>query len=282
MKKEEIFAKINDSNIPGLPPAIKEVFAELKNPATLDMQSLIEKIASFGELETLLLKQFNKNYFRKQFHIKSLHEAIRYFGARTIQNILLYLVIRSFSAKLLDKTGFLRANYWRHCLGASVAAHELATITGDCDPYLMFSYGLIHDIGIFVIEHSLPELILKIREVQKKGLTHFDAEKEAMDGVTHEDIGDWLCKKWELPDEIRNIVAYHHRPHATSLNSNEVFLFHKADVISATYYESLMGIYSFHDRKPVLDALGLDPAIITRIKEILPDEVNKIREIFSF
>jgi len=149
-------------------PGYKGGFRRIKKSGHVGHAVTHRKIASFGELETLLLKQFNKNYFRKQFHIKSLHEAIRYFGARTIQNILLYLVIRSFSAKLLDKTGFLRANYWRHCLGASVAAHELATITGDCDPYLMFSYGLIHDIGIFVIEHSLPELILKIREVQKK------------------------------------------------------------------------------------------------------------------
>lgn len=282
MDRHEILERINNADIPDLPPVIKEVFTLLKSPSTLDMQLLVSKITSYGELKALILSKFNNGYFRRRHNVETIQEGIKYFGLQTLQNILLYLIIRSLSSKIQDKTGFHRTNYWKHCLGSSIIAHNLAINTGLCDPYLMFSYGLIHDIGISVIEYSLPELIFEIREVQKRGITHIIAERTVMDGITHEDIGLWLCNKWELPDEIGNIVAFHHRPKATSQNAEEVLLFYKADILSTIYYESLMGINPFIDKNRIIASLNLEPQVVTKITEQLPEEVQKAREIFNF
>jgi len=36
------------------------------------------------------------------------------------------------------------------------------------------------------------------------------AEKVVLGGLTHAEIGMWLCEKWGLPREIVEIVGYHH------------------------------------------------------------------------
>ncbi|HOJ77026.1 MAG TPA: HDOD domain-containing protein [Bacillota bacterium] len=282
MDRQEIFAKLNSADIPDLPQEIKDIFALIKNPTTSDLQLLISMIASYGQLEALLLSKFNNEYFSSRHRINTLQEGIKYFGLQTIQNLLLYLVIRSFASRIPDQTGSHRSNYWKHCLGTSIIAHKLAVATDFCDPYLMFSYGLIHDIGIFVIEYALPEVPVKVLELIKQGHTHVAAEKKVMDGVTHEEIGSWLCQRWALPEAIVNLVAFHHRPQANPVKNDAIILFNKADLLSTIFYQSLMGINSWEKQSQILNSLNLDPQLITAIKGQLPEEIQKARALFCF
>ena len=73
---------------------------------------------------------------------------------------------------------FDNKTYWKHCIGTSIAAHLIADETGLCDKDKMFTYGLIHDIGITVLDICLPQHLDKIHTMQlERGVHHIAAEK---------------------------------------------------------------------------------------------------------
>ena len=60
-----------------------------------------------------------------------------------------------------------------------------------CDKEKIFTYGLIHDIGITVLDICLPEHLDKIHTMQLNGIHQLVAEKIVLGGLTHENIGMW-------------------------------------------------------------------------------------------
>ena len=84
----------------------------------------------------------------------------------------------------------------------------------------------------------IDEIISKLL----KGIHQIVAEKTVLGGLTHADIGAWLCRKWNIREDIINIVEFHHSPLLSRLNTCEVKLLHLADIISTEYYEKLLGI----------------------------------------
>lgn len=169
-------------------------------------------------------------------------------------------------------------------MGTSVASYMIADETGLCDKEKIFTYGLIHDIGITVLDICLPDHLDRIFTMQmEKGVHQIVAEKIVLGGITHSEIGIWICEKWGLPEEIIEIVGYHHTPFANSKASNEVKIMHLADHISTNYYENLLGTentFIYADR--LMEMLNLPKEIIENIARKLPEELNKISRIRFF
>ena len=84
---------------------------------------------------------------------------------------------------------FHNKKYWKHCLATSMAAYMISAETKLSDKDKMFTYGLIHDIGITVLDICLPDYLDEINEMHLKGTHQLIAEKIVLDGITHAEIG---------------------------------------------------------------------------------------------
>ena len=154
---------------------------------------------------------------------------------------------------------------------------QIAKILNISDGNKLFTYGLIHDIGITILDACLPEKLTKISEKHMGGLHQIVAEKIVLNGLTHADIGKWICEEWGLPEEICDVVGYHHNPFLKENISIDVIIMHLADSISTNYYEGLLGnkidfVYSEKTRLK----LGLSKEIVQELADKLPEEVKKI------
>lgn len=190
----------------------------------------------------------------------------------------LLLPNRSGRAKLFDNKA-----YWKHCIGTSIVSSMIAHETSLCDKDKMFTYGLIHDIGVIVLDICLPDYLNKIYSLQLKGLHQIVAEKIVLSGLTHTEIGMWVCGEWGLPKEITEIVGYHHTPFINSQVSNEVMVMHLADSISTNYYEKLMGnetTFVYSER--IREKLNISKEFVEDISKRLPKEVDKVNRIIDF
>lgn len=104
---------------------------------------------------------------------------------------------------------------WRHSLACAVAAGVIEQRNRDRRPDLRCAHlaGLLHDIGKAVIALYFPEEQARIdRLMVTTGMSLFDAEREALDGVTHCEIGGWLAERWDMPEGVVRAVALHHAP----------------------------------------------------------------------
>jgi len=142
---------------------------------------------------------------------------------RRFQDAIISIISRTL---LPEKSGrsklFSRISYWKHCMGTSIASCKHAAKVGICDKYELFAYGLVHDIGIAVLDTCLPEVLDEVFTKVEEGTPQIIAEKGVMGGLTHLDIGAWICEKWGLPENIRSVVEYYHKPLLTKRYADDI------------------------------------------------------------
>ncbi|MBB2183293.1 HDOD domain-containing protein [Lachnospiraceae bacterium MD1] len=270
-------------NLPQIPKDFGEIVNMFSKPNDYDLNLCVEYFSRFPELETVLIRELN--YISKlEKKIQTIKEAINYLGAKNSA-----LIIIAYVTRLLipDKNGrtkiFDNKKYWKHCLATSMAAYMISAETKLSDKDKMFTYGLIHDIGITVLDICLPDYLDEINEMHLKGTHQLIAEKIVLDGITHAEIGSWICKEWGLPDEILDIVGFHHTPMLANRNVDEVRIMHLADSISTNYYERLLGNNTtFIYTNKIMETLNINKAFIDYIIEKIPSEVDKLNRIIIF
>lgn len=285
MGDHKIYQLIENSGyLPKIPKDVGEVLEMLNSPVELDIDMLIEKVSNTEQLNELMIRNLNSGYFQLSKRIDTIREAIIYLGMHTVQNLLIFFITSQLFNNLREKRPriFTMKRYWNHVLGTSVASCMISSRIKVSDRYKLFSYGLIHDIGIAVLDTCLPELIDKITEKLQNGTHQIIAERIVLGGITHSDIGAWLCRKWNLRDDIVNIVEIHHTPFLAKSNNDELKIIHLADVISTDYYEKLFGLNLNHGMNTkIMNSLGIAENDIQVISEVLPKELEKLSGYFS-
>lgn len=283
MQNHSIIKLIQQSNyLPVIPKELGEILNMLQDPYSYDIDECIIKLSGITDLEKNLISALNYKLNRKSLTLK---DAVLYLGANNTRMIAIAYITR---LMLPDRKGrtkqFNRKIYWKHCIATSIASHNISAETGLCDKDRLFTYGLIHDIGITVLDICLPEHLDKIYAMQlEQKLHHIVAEKIVLDGITHAEIGMWICKEWGLPEEITDVVGYHHTPFINNKTSNELKIMHLADSISTNYYEKLLG-----DDKGLLyldktrELLNLSREFVDSIAATLPEKVDKVSRIINF
>ncbi len=280
MSQHKIIDMIKRSGyLPEIPKDFGEILKMLIEPSEYNIDQCVEKFSQFPQLETILIQiiNCNSNFNREVNNIK---DAIIYLGAKTAKAVAIAYVTRLLLANNKGRSQIFDNNkYWKHCVGTSIASYMIAAKTKLCDKDKMFTYGLIHDIGVTVLDMCLPEHLDKIYQLHLKGTHQIVAEKIVLDGITHAEIGMWLCKEWNLPDEIADVVGFHHSPLLAENHQDEVKIMHLGDSISTSYYEKLLGnpsTFIFADK--ILKSLNVDKEFVKHIIKTLPIEVDKLNQ----
>lgn len=283
MTKDELFAKIESSGfLPTPSDEVSEILEILNNPIELDIDYLSEKVNSVPQLNELMIKNLNTGYFRTRNEIHTIKEAIVYLGMGTVQNLIIFFITQElFSGGGKDKKRvFNMDHYYKHILGTSIASTMLSDRLKIGDKYKLFSYGLIHDIGIAMLDTCVPEVLDEVTQKLEKGMHQVVAERSVLGGITHSEVGGWLCERWHIPADITDIVKYHHTPFALKTLTDELKLIYIADAISTEYYEKLLGVNLNHQiSKKITESLGLTDEDINVIVKSLPGEIEKMTYI---
>lgn len=285
MQNHPVIKLIRRSNcIPEIPRTFGEALNMLLEPYEFSIDECIDKLQNVPGLETALLRVLNytSTLDRKMLTLK---DAVLYLGAKNIRIIAiayitkLLLPNRSGRAKI-----FNNRTYWKHCIATSIASRMIAARTGLCDKDRIFTYGLIHDIGITVLDICLPEYLDRIYEMQmERGVHQIVAEKIVLKGITHSEIGMWLCGEWGLPEEIKEVVGHHHYPFQSVYAGNEVRIIYLADSISTNYYVKLLGTdTTFNYTNITMEMLNLSREVTEDIALRLPEEVERVNRIVDF
>ncbi len=266
----------------GILPEIPKFFGETLNllldPDTYSVDTCIDKILSYPELEAKLIDALN-NSARLNRSVNSIREAVVYLGPKNSR-----IIAISYISKLLvpyrgNAKIFSSRRYWNHCVGTAIAGEMIAEETGLSNKDKIFTYGLVHDIGVTVLDNCMPDQLDQVYNRQMKGLHQIAAEKIVLQGITHAEIGGWFCGVCGLSSEVIDIVRYHHSPFLIKEQSDEVKIMHLADSISTNYYEKLLGnetnlIYS----ERVRSEIKLSTDFIEEVSRELPDRVDKFNQ----
>jgi putative nucleotidyltransferase with HDIG domain len=111
-----------------------------------------------------------------------------------------------------DAEVFGRVDLWRHSLATAVAAQVLAEHVSSEDPEVVFSAGLLHDIGKTILVRAAREQYVDLlQKCADHNRSVVEAERDFF-ATDHAEVAGRLLTGWKFPERIAAAVAGHHHP----------------------------------------------------------------------
>lgn len=197
---------LNDhKELSSLPQTLAEVLRVVKDENS-SAQDLAKVLMRDPALTAKVLRIVNSPFYGGR-EVTSVTQAVVTLGIRAITALAL-------STSIYDMTGSWqfaveRPRFWRHSLQVALASRSIAEAIRYPHPEEPFVCGLLHDLGILVLEKSFPEKFERIWRQVESGEKLCDLE-EGIWGTDHARVGQFLLEQWQLPTVICQAVGHHH------------------------------------------------------------------------
>ena len=199
--------------VPMLSPSASRL-VQLSSAPDHELGEVIDLVKTDANLTARVLKVVNSAAFGLINSISSVDRAVSFLGERIVVSIALGDCASKLFEKQLDGYEAAGGDLWKHDLRTAIAAREVVVQTKlAISPDLAFTAGLLHDIGKALISDYLrgtaSEAIQLISAQDSKD--YLDAEERII-GFDHTQAGFELAKEWRLPEELAEVILYHHHP----------------------------------------------------------------------
>lgn len=199
--------------LPALPTTVMKVLEICKDPNLKPID--LNKVISLDPVLTgAVLKLINSAYYAITEKVTSIVRAIIMLGLNTVKNLALTISVMG----QMDKKGNIGAldmeGFWRHSLATGVVAKKIAMTKGEDSKKLeeFFVAGLLHDVGKIVLNKAITDdyyEVIKLSDTKAKDL--IECETEILN-TNHIEVAKLICEKWNLSDELRDAIIFHHSP----------------------------------------------------------------------
>lgn len=243
-------------NLPSIPIVMFEVTKLLDNPMT-STNELGKIISKDQGLTAKILTVANSPLYGLPRKVSTIEFAIVVLGFEQIKNIVIALsMIEAFSSK--DKDDWNRKAFWIHSLSTALGAKKIADDLGISKTAEAFTAGLLHDLGISVIQRYFNKEFKQINTLVKETNVPYLAAEEQVLGMTHQDVGKFLAERWNLPQSLGDAIAFHHTPSLTDEWKNLTAVVHLADYMTnRVAAENYIWDYGFQLDENIISILNL-------------------------
>lgn len=245
----------NIRNLPSIPVIIFEVSKILGNP-NASASDLGKVISQDQGLVAKILTVANSPLYGLPRRVSTIEFAIVILGFDHIKSIVMALsMVEAF--KKNGGANWNNKSYWNHTLFTASAAKRIADELGYPKSGEAFTAGLLHDLGISIIQRYFKKEFDNICSMVETQQIRFLNAEENILGLTHQEIGKFLTDKWNLPETLGDTIANHHNPSKSENNRVLASIIHLAD-----YMTQRLGVGCFYWD----DNMNLDDNIIEILK----------------
>jgi HD-like signal output (HDOD) protein len=236
MSPDQIKEKVQSIiQLPALPAIAMEVVDMVDDPKT-SASKLGKLISTDQALTAKVLKIANSPFYGFPKKISTIDFAIIVLGYDALKELLISISLVSSLQKKSDSIFDAKA-FWDHAITSGVLARRLARDLGYRISGEVFVGGLLHDMGVSVLNRYFNNEHKRIMEIAREtDLTSMEAEESVL-GVSHAEVGGWLAERWNLPDHLVEAISLHHAPAKAEQNKDLVALIHCADVFACRMAE---------------------------------------------
>lgn len=245
--------------LPPLPDTARRLL-QLRATSTATVADLSGIITADPVLTAQVIRYARSGFFGYRPRVETLQDAISHvLGFDLVLHLALGLSASRALRPPLDGPLGLRA-LWRHaahCAGLAQALGTQLPTAARGTPGLLCLAGLLHDIGYAVLGHLFrPEFYLLNNAVAANPDIPVTLIEKRLLGVEHTQLGSWLLKAWEMPEEVVTAAQEHHDEYYSGVHARYANVVLLADHLLKRYQPS-----DAADIEPpavVLTAVGLE------------------------
>lgn len=192
-----------------LPQVAINVMRVVEDPqsSAADLKEVMEIDAA---LSARVIRCVNSSAYGVRHKITNLQQAIAYLGLKQIRNLAVTATVADLFRKAETIGRYRRTDLWKHLVSSGLCARMLAMRLRLHNFEDMFLAGLLHDIGIILIDQHFHESFVQVMESLKEGTTLVEAE-QAILGFAHTELGEAVGQQWGFPESALAAIRYHHQ-----------------------------------------------------------------------
>ena len=261
--------------MPAIPAVFLPLLKMMSDPAKdVALDEVVRLISYDNSIAAQCMRVASSPLFGLTRAPTSIKSAVISLGLRRVETILLTCCLgQAFPARkwALDPVVF-----WRHSMGCALVCRKFCEKLRAGDAETAYMAGLLHDIGFMVNCLAFSgEFQLAMTSAVHEEVALDIAELATM-GFTHCDTGRALAEKWDLSQEMVEVIAHHHAVEQSQRAQPLVALVHLSDLLCR-----MRGLgYGYYERQRV-DLIS-DPAWAVLLKA-QPElgEVDLVRFTFE-
>ncbi len=276
---QELFGNV--SNLPTLPVVVTRLVSLVEDPETT-AQDVNRVITQDPSLTAKVLKIVNSAFYGFSREISTVTEAVVILGFDAIKSLALSAsVLDVFGSKSVP--GFDMVGLWKHSIATGIGAEIVARWDRYPNPEEVLVSGILHNIGKMLLDLSAPGELRKILSyAEQEQCSLYEAELETL-GTGHPEIGAWLTKKWNLPENIVNGIRYYRSPLKAPEEYRQLPLFiHVGDVMARVKDVGWSGDSATPNfQEEVWQALDIDEEDTEMLLEKMEKNLDKADELIN-
>lgn len=223
-----------ENNIQSLPSSqhILSEIMDLLNDPSITPKKLSQIINRDQSTVVKILAIANSPAYGFSRKVSTVEMAISLLGMEVIKDLLISFSLLNISNNKNSKF-FSQSEFNKHSLLTGLISQILAHDFNYVAKNEAFVAGLLHDIGIAVINSYMSDEFRLICEIKFYRRINQTKAEELILGKNHSQIGGAVLENWNFPDNLVDAVKNHHTPSKSEKNPKLSAIVHIADYITS-------------------------------------------------
>nr|WP_261360796.1 HDOD domain-containing protein [Aeoliella straminimaris] len=173
-----------------------------------DLRQLIERDPA---LAARIIRIVNSSFYGVRQEVADLRSAIALLGTKQIRNVAITVFVsRQFSPSNTKDT-LDRNQLWSHSMAVGAVARLLAKTLHVADPEEAYLAGLLHDMGLLIIDQHLARHVPRIRTSMQEGLSLHESVHRILTFCPSQ-LGAYVAWRSKFPSRLVTSIEFHHKP----------------------------------------------------------------------
>jgi len=187
-------------NIPSGPrilPRLQRLLAD----GNSSLEDIIAPIRLDQGIATRVLQISNSPFYSKGAHCQTVEESINRIGFRQVYSVVSNALCSESLVRPLKGYSLKAEDFWKLSVAGGLAAERLAVLA-DEDRNVAYTIGLLHGLGMVVIDSWLQETMPAVRLTYRTFEREYSLDEIARLNFTQAEAAAALLEHWEFPSEM--------------------------------------------------------------------------------
>ncbi len=240
----QLFDQID--NVPKVPEVVRTLLKQVNNP-NIDFAPIAENVEKEQAISIKVLRLVNSAHYGLPRRVGSIKQALVILGMDELKKL---IIMSGFVSAISDVPGLNIDDFWLDNYRTATYAQWIAEQSQLNDTDLIFTAGLINNLGTVLIHLGVPDIAQKIDLDIRRGASRIAAEHHYLD-FTSQQVTAELCSQWQFSVELIETIVNSTEP----LSFDDISL--SGCAISVARYIS-QSTYSEKSKGEILDEFPVD------------------------